>query len=353
MAASTDGYGCAVGFVAMIDSFISCGRAPPTFRLIDSAHAAFSPAPARFLTPGADPMSVDVPVQGTALRGILLLVSGSALLTVSDATTKWLTSGYPVGQIMAIRALFTMIPIMVIVWHAGGFISLRIKNLRLQSIRAACAVGSSFLFIGGLVYLPLADCVAIAFSGPLFVTALATPMLGEQVGWRRWSAVTVGFLGVLVIVRPTGDAVQWVALLPLLGALCGAFRDLLTRKVRASESPAALLAFMMGAMMLAGFTTLPFGWAPVAAFDLMLLAIAGILIGGAQYLVIHAFYIAEASLIIPYKYVSLIWASLIGFVVWGDVPGSNVLLGAMLIVASGLYIAHREAQLARRRRKGL
>ena len=297
-------------------------------------------------------MSVGVPSQPTAMRGILLMVGGSAVLTLSDAATKWLTAGYPVGQVISIRAVFSLLPILIFAWHAGGLSSLRIRDLRMQSIRTACAVASSFLFVGGLAYLPLADCVAIAFSGPLFVTALATPMLGEQVGWRRWSAVLVGFLGVLVIVRPTDGTIQWVALLPLSGAACGALRDLLTRKVRASASPVAVLAFMMTAMGLSGLTTIPFGWAPVASMDLLLLATAGVLVGVAQYLVIHAFYIAEASLIIPYKYLSLIWASLYGFVIWGDVPGRNVMLGASLVVGSGLYIIHREAQLARRRRKG-
>jgi drug/metabolite transporter (DMT)-like permease len=294
---------------------------------------------------------LSVPPPSPALRGILLMVAGSAVLTVSDATTKWLTAGYPVGQIIAIRAVFSLIPILIFAWHAGGLSALRMNNLPMQTLRAACAVGSSFLFVAGLVHLPLADCVAIAFSGPLFVTALATPMLGEQVGWRRWSAVLVGFLGVLVMVRPTSGAFQWFAILPLLGAACGAFRDLITRKVRLSASPVAVLAFMMTAMGLAGLSTLPFGWSPVAGWDLFLLLTAGILVGGAQYLVIHAFYIAEASLIIPYKYLSLIWASLCGFLIWGDVPDEPVMLGAALVVGSGLYIVHREAQLARRRRK--
>jgi len=298
-------------------------------------------------------MSVSAPTQSAALRGILLMVAGSAVLTISDATTKWLTAGYPIGEIMSLRAVFTLIPILAIVWHSGGISILRMRNLRMQSIRAACAVASTFLFVGGLVFLPLADAIAIAFSGPLFVTALATPMLGEQVGWRRWSAVIVGFLGVLVMVRPTGDGFQWFALLPLSAAACGAFRDIITRQVRVSASPVAVLTLTMVAVGLSGLVTIPSGWVAVSGGDLLLLATAGILVGVAQYLVIHAFYIAEASLIIPYKYLSLIWATVLGFVMWGDVPDSHVMMGATLVVGSGLYIIHRETQLARRRRKGL
>ena len=217
------------------------------------------------------------------------------------------------------------------------------------SSQTSCAVASSALFIAGLIFLPLADCTALAFSGPLFVTALATPMLGEKVGWRRWSAVCVGFIGVLFMLRPTGGSLQWAALLPVLGAVAGAFRDTITRKVRLTASPLAVLAFTMAAMALAGLWTLPFGWAPVTVNDLLLLATAGILLGGAQYLVIHAFYLAEASVIVPYKYMSLIWAALLGYAMWGDVPDRWVVLGAALVVASGLYIMHRESRLARRR----
>lgn len=295
-------------------------------------------------------MTTEVANPSTPLRGIILMVAGSAVLTLSDAVTKWLTAGYPVGQIMCIRAVFTLIPIMVFAWHAGGMHALRIRNVRMQILRAACAVASAALFVTGLAYLPLAACIAIAFSGPLFVTALATPMLGEQVGWRRWSAVFVGFLGVLVMLRPTDGAVHWAALLPLLAAASGAFRDIITRKVRLSASPVAVLAFTMAATGLAGLWTLPFGWEPVAWNDLLLLAAAGILVGTAQYLVIHAFYVAEASLVIPYKYMSLIWAALLGYIMWGDVPNRWLVVGAALVVGSGLYIMHREARLARRGR---
>ncbi|MGH6622259.1 MAG: DMT family transporter [Alphaproteobacteria bacterium] len=295
-------------------------------------------------------MTAEVSAQPTPIRGILLLMSGSAVLVLSDAITKLLTARYPVGQIICIRAVFTLIPILLLAWHAGGLHTLRIRNVPMQIVRAGCAVASSALFIAGLIFLPLADCTALAFSGPLFVTALATPMLGEKVGWRRWSAVCVGFMGVLIMLRPTGGSLQWAALLPVLGAVAGAFRDTITRKVRLTASPLAVLAFTMAAMALAGLWTLPFGWEPVAGNDLLLLATSGILLGGAQYLVIHAFYLAEASVIVPFKYMSLIWAALLGYAMWGDVPNRWLIVGAALVVGSGLYIMHRESRLARRGR---
>jgi drug/metabolite transporter (DMT)-like permease len=280
----------------------------------------------------------------THLRGIGMMVAGGLLLTISDTVTKWLTAGYPIGQIMSIRCVFTLIPIAVFAWHAGGLRSLRLGNVRLQCLRAGCAVASSFLFVTGLFYLPLADAIAFAFSGPLFVTALAHLLLGETVGWRRWSAVTIGFVGILVMLRPSGSAIQWFALLPLCAAFCGAFRDILTRKIRSSDSPVAILAFTMLAVALAGLTTLPFGWKPVPMEDLMLLATTGIVVGCAQYLVIHAFHNAEASLIIPFKYLTLIWGTGLGYIIWGDIPDFWVIIGAAVVVGSGLYIMYRETR---------
>lgn len=281
------------------------------------------------------------------LRGIAMMVAGGLLLTISDTITKWLTDGYPVGQIMAIRSVFTLLPIAVFVWHEGGLRALRLGNVPLQSLRAGCAVGSSFLFVTGLIYLPLADAIAFAFSGPLFVTALAHLLLGEIVGWRRWTAVTVGFVGILIMLRPSGDAIQWFAVFPLCAAFCGAFRDILTRKIRVSDSPVAILTFTMLAVGAAGLTTLPFGWKPVPMQDLLLLATVGIVVGAAQYLVIQAFHNAEASLIIPFKYLTLIWGTGFGYVIWGDIPDFWVIIGALVVVGSGLYIMYRET---RRRR---
>jgi len=281
-------------------------------------------------------------------KGIGLMIVGGLVLTMSDTATKWLAGNYPVGQIMGIRALFTLIPIAIFVRRSGGLTALRIGNFRMQFLRAACAVASAFLFVSGLVYLPLADCIALAFSGPLFVTAMATPLLGEQVGWRRWSAVCVGFAGVLVMMQPTGEAMRWVALLPLSAAAMGALRDVVTRRIRMSDSPVAILAFTMGAIALAGFATLPFGWKPVAWPDLLIMASAGVLVGSAQYLVIHAFHVAEASLIIPFKYLTLIWGALFGFLIWDHLPDRWIVAGSVLLIGSGLYIMHRETRLHRR-----
>jgi len=286
-------------------------------------------APSRSIAPG---------------RGIALMLLGSALLTVNDTVLKWLTAGYPTGQIMFMRGIFVILPVALLVWRAGGLAVLRIGSRGAHALRAACVCSGAFLFITGLSFLPLAEAIAITFAGPLFITALAAPMLGEVVGWRRWTAVLVGFVGVLIITRPTGAAIQWAALLPLTASLCGALRDLITRKISTSESSIALLCTSTLGVVLAGLATAPFGWKPIAAFDLGLMVFSGVLIGSAHFLLIECFRLAEAALVAPFKYSNLLWAILFGFVVWGDLPDRWTLTGAAIVVASGLYILRREAQ---------
>jgi drug/metabolite transporter (DMT)-like permease len=275
-------------------------------------------------------------------RGIVFMLLGSALLTVNDTVLKWLTAGYPTGQIMFLRGIFVILPVALLVWRAGGLAVLRVNRRGAHALRAACVCTGTFLFITGLAFMPLAEAIAITFAGPLFVTALAAPVLGEIVGWRRWTAVLIGFIGVLIITRPTGAAIQWAAILPLTASLCGAMRDLITRKISTGESSIALLCTSTVAVGRAGLATAPLGWRPVAAFDLVLMVFSGILIGSAHFLLIECFRLAEAALVSPFKYSNLLWAILFGFIVWGDLPDEWTLTGAAIVVASGLYILHRE-----------
>ncbi len=278
-------------------------------------------------------------------RGILFMLLGAAVLTVNDTVLKWLTGGYPTGQIMFMRGIFVVLPVAVLAWRAGGLAVLRVNSVGAHALRAGCVLTGTFLFITGLSFMPLAEAIAITFAGPLFVTALAAPMLGEVVGWRRWTAVLVGFVGVLIITRPTGQAIQWAALFPLAASLTGALRDLITRKISTAESSIALLATSTLGVVLAGLVTAPFGWRPIAGFDLGLMAASGVLIGCAHFLLIECFRLAEAALVAPFKYSNLLWAILFGFIVWGDLPDAWTLTGATIVVLSGLYILRRESML--------
>ena len=270
------------------------------------------------------------------------MVVGMALLTLNNAFLKTLTSDYPPGQLIALRAAFVFIPIALIAWRNDGLESLKINSIGGQSIRAGFLVATQFLMVTSLGLLPLADVTALSFSGPLVITALAGPMLGEQVGWRRWAAVVVGFSGVLIMVRPDPEIFRIAALLPILAASSGALRDLVTRRISTGESSIAILCFSTSAVLLAGLVSMLFDNVPLNMADLPLLAVAGCLQGAAHFILIEAFRHGEAAVIAPFKYTALPWAAVFGFLLFGQIPDIWIITGAMPVICAGLYIVHRE-----------
>jgi drug/metabolite transporter (DMT)-like permease len=270
------------------------------------------------------------------------MVVGMALLTLNNAFLKTLTSDYPPGQLIALRAAFVFIPIALIAWRNDGLESLKINSIGGQSIRAGFLVATQFLMVTSLGLLPLADVTALSFSGPLVITALAGPMLGEQVGWRRWAAVVVGFSGVLIMVRPDPEIFRIAALLPILAASSGALRDLVTRRISTGESSIAILCFSTSAVLLAGLVSMLFDHVPLNMADLPLLAVAGCLQGAAHFILIEAFRHGEAAVIAPFKYTALPCAAVFGFLLFGQIPDIWIITGAMPVICAGLYIVHRE-----------
>ena len=282
-------------------------------------------------------------------RAIVCMLLGVVLLSLNDALIKSLTQDYPVGEILFLRGVFVCPWIMVFAWRAGGLSALRVVSVEGQALRGVCVIASSFLFVTGLRYLPLADAIAVAFTGPLFVTAMAPYALGERVGWRRRLAVLAGFLGVLIMARPGAEAMQWALLFPLGAALCGGTRDLITRRISRTETTVSVLFVTTLMVVLAGLATVPLGWAPLRAGDLWVFASSGTLIAGAHYLMIEAFRLGEAALVAPFKYTSMVWAVLFGFLIFGDLPDAWTLAGAGVVVLAGFYVLRRETRWRRRR----
>lgn len=289
--------------------------------------------------------ATQLPARGSLApgRAIACMVAGVLVISVNDAVLKWLAADYPLGQVLFMRGVFALLPVFAIAWIWPGLSVLRVRSPRIQLLRGGLALGSTFLFVSGLKLMPLADAVAMTLAGPLFLTALAVPILREPVGWRRWSAVGVGCLGVLIMVRPGGEAIRLAALLPLGAALAGSLRDLITRRVSTSESSLAMLFWTTSFVAGFGLLTLPFAWVTPRPDDLGLLFLTGLLLATAHYLFIEAFRLAEAAIIAPFKYMNLVWAVVIGLIVWGELPEPEVAAGAVLVVASGLYILRREA----------
>jgi drug/metabolite transporter (DMT)-like permease len=275
-------------------------------------------------------------------KAIMCMLLGSAFLISNDAVLKWMTGNYHVGQLMFCRGIFIGVPLAFLIWQAGGLKSLRPVNPKGHLARAILVIIGTYLFISSLKYLPIADAVAITFAGPLFVTAMAPRLLSEQVGWRRWMAVFAGLVGIIVIMRPGGGLIQWAALLPLAASLAGAFRDILTRHMSAKESSVSLLFYTSLAVTLAGLATVPFVWTPVSLTDWGWFALSGLMVGGAHFLMIETFRFGEAALVAPFRYSGVIWAALLGYFVWGDIPDSGTVIGISIVVAAGIYILHRQ-----------
>ncbi|MBT7760139.1 MAG: DMT family transporter [Rhodospirillaceae bacterium] len=277
-------------------------------------------------------------------RGIACMIAGSLLLTMNDAVVKWVSSDFQLGQILLFRGLAALAVITLALYWRKELHIFQVRYPGIQLLRAALMIASTYLFISGLRLMPLAENVAVAFVGPIFVTALAPLILAERVGWRRWTAVLVGFAGVLVMLRPGGDGLNWAALYPAGAALCGAFRDLLTRRISHTEASGTTLFYSTLGVTLAGGVMAPFAWQPLGVGDLGLFGLAGILLCAAHFLHIETFRFAEAALVTPFKYSSLLWAGAIGFLLWGDTPDRWTILGAGLLIGSGLYIFHRESR---------
>jgi len=275
------------------------------------------------------------------------MIVGGILLTAQDAITKWLTSDYHAGEIMAYRGIFMLALVMAVLsWprRGGGnrWPDLRPHRPGAVALRSAFAVAASATVVISFAFLPLAEALAVIFISPLMLTALSVPLLKEPVGWRRWSAVLVGFAGMLLIVRPGGGNFGWFVLVPIAAAALGAGRDGITRLIGTGETTLCLTFYMVLASFAGGLASLGFGthWPDLA--DWGLFAAAGSLGFGAYYFTTRAFQIARAAAMSPFKYLSLIWGASLGYLVWGDVPDTLKIAGAALVVASGLYTLHRE-----------
>jgi len=279
-----------------------------------------------------------------SLKGILCLITAGAILAFTDGLSKFLTAGYPPGQILFFRSVFVFIPIAIMVWRKGGFRTVLIVDRRGQLMRGLFAVITSFLFMIAIKHMPLADITAIMFATPIIMTALAPYFLGEEVGWRRWTAVIIGFSGILLMIRPSGEALFWPALLALAATFFNSFRDLATRHLSRTEDANGIMICTTACVMLGGFSSLFFAWRAPDLEGLALFALTGMLQGIGQYFLVVAFLFGEAVVVAPFRYFALIWATLYGYLMFGDIPGLDTLSGAAIVVGSGLFIFYREAR---------
>lgn len=283
-----------------------------------------------------------------SFKGILAMIAAALLLTLNDATTKWLTETYQVWQVLALRQLCSLLLIVPYIHLVTGWGVLKVTNRPGMALRSLLFVATTGTIVVSFSLLPLALVTAIAFSSPLFVIAFSHLFTQEKVGLRRWLAVLAGFAGVLVIMRPGEAGFEMVLILPVLAAFFAGSRDIMTRGLSRTESSISILLWSnLAVVCVAMIVTTVQGWQAITGAAALLLLVNGALNAGAHFLIIEALRLGEASLVSPFRYSGLIWAIMLGLVIWGDFPDSWTLAGAALLVASGVYIIERSPRPAK------
>ena len=282
------------------------------------------------------------------LRGLLYMLAGVFCMSCMDAAGKWLTGGYPLSQIIFLGRLPTPLIALGVAFANGGIGTIRTRMWRQHLLRGLASGATMVSFFLSLSMLPLADTVAITFVSPLFMSALSVPLLGERVGPRRWAAIGVGFLGVLVILQPSGTGFGLGAILALISAATYALFNNLSRRMSSTEPSHTQLFWVAIMLILGSGLVAPFQWVTPKATDIPIFFVFSIVGTVGQYCLIQALRYAEVSLVASMEYSALIWATLFGFLFWDQLPTPTVLAGAAIIAASSLYIVQREARLARR-----
>lgn len=308
-------------------------------------------------------MSLALAPSGPALTGILLLAGGTILFTVNDAAIKFLSGDYALHEIILIRSLIGMAFLLVLLAHSRrGLAQIMTARPGSQLLRALVIVLSNALYYLGLANMEIADAAALAYISPLVVTALSVVVLGEKVGPRRWSAIGIGFLGVIVMLRPGAGMIQMAAILVLLSAILYALGNLLSRHMGASESALSLsfwaqagfVVTSLAVWWVAGdgryadegtlwaFIVRPWFWPPLA--DWPLLALTGLSTSTGAVMVAQAYRTTAPGIISPFEYTGMPMAIVWGIAIFGTLPDIVSWAGIVLICGSGLFVAWREAQ---------
>lgn len=281
-------------------------------------------------------------------RGIALMLLCTLTFAVMDGLSKLLIETYPVSQIMFVRYAFFLLFVIALTRPRNVAPRLAVRRPWYQVLRAGLLVADQVVFILGLSYLALADAQVLVSASPLLVAALSVPLLGERVGPRRWIAIFVGFLGVIFVLHPDGDLFRPAALFPLTAAALFALYQIMTRVVSRSDSQESTFLYTALVGAVAFGLAAPFGWVPPDADGWLLLAAVAVVGCTAHILLIKALALAPVALLQPFFYMTLVWAVVVGYLMFATVPAPVTLAGAATIVAAGLYTLHREHLRKRR-----
>lgn len=283
------------------------------------------------------------PSHGHAGKAAAWMLAAGVLFALMDAGMKWISTDYPPFQVAVLRSV-SALPLVAlwILWRGKAATLLRV-HWPLHLLRGLLGVGMMAGFVYGLARMPLSTAYAIVFVSPLLVTALAVPFLGEKVGPRRWVAIGIGLLGVLVVLRPTGEGVATVAgLAVVLAALSYSIAAITVRKLALRDSPEAMVFWFLVLLAVFAGSVAVFDWHPVQRGHLWVIGGIGLTGALGQVALTHAFRLGEASQIAPLEYAALVWVVLLDLVLWQALPDAMTWLGAAIIIASGLYLIRRE-----------
>jgi len=286
------------------------------------------------------------------LRGILLSVAATSMFTCNDTLVKWLTQSHPIPQLVWARYFFHFLLMLLLFRPSRPMALLHSQRPVLQVFRAVLLLLSTGFFFTAIHHIPMADATAIGLVGPLIATLLAVPMLGEKIGIRRIAACTVGFIGALIIIRPGFGMMHWAVVLPLCSSCVYAVFQILTRRIGGSDAPLTTLFYTAIVGTAVSSAVVPFFWQPVDWARWPLLVLIGMVGGGGHYLVIRAYQLAPVGVLAPFAYFQLVTATLLGFLVFGQLPDQWTVVGAVILTCSGLYVLYRETVRRRERQVG-
>ncbi len=281
------------------------------------------------------------------LRGLGLVILAGMCFALLDANAKWLGRSYPITEVVWMR--YTIGAIIAVVYASRGLrlAMFRTRHPWLQVSRGALLLICTACNFIALQYLSLALVLSVIFTAPLMTCALSVPLLGEKVGWRRWSAIGVGFLGILVIVRPGVGEVHWAIGLALASAFFGALYNIVTRQVARHDDTRVSLVYVSLVGALIATPGLAIGWVTPVGWDWALFVGLGASGALGHFLLIGAFKHAPASTLAPFSYVQIVWSAAMGYLVFDNLPDLYTFVGAAIIIASGVYLVLRERQLGR------
>lgn len=290
-----------------------------------------------------------VPTVSGNTRACLYMIGAMAAFAVNDACTKLAIADVSAPQIMALRGIMATAALLAIGISRGAFRQPRRLLRPVLVFRTASDIIGTITYVAALAYMPIANASAIFQALPLVVTLGAAIFLAEPVGWRRWLAISIGFVGVVVIVRPGTAGFSLASLAILASVLASAARDLATRRMPSDIPSFAVSAVTSGAVTLSGFLLVPFwGWAPVSRDDLLIFAVASVMLALGYVCIVEAMRSGDMGFVAPFRYTILLFAIVLGFMLFGDVPDAVTLAGSAIVIGSGAYSLYRERARGRR-----